>query len=115
MPRLTFINPSIYLRNNKLLKFKKIYFPAMQFLILASLTPDNYQISYVDELIDNIDLDEEADLVCISLNTFQARRAYELADAFRNKGKKVILGGIHASDRHAGLGTTRTFRVFWRL
>ncbi len=97
MPKLKFINPSIYLRNNELLKFKKIYFPAMQFLILASLTPDNYEISYIDELIDNIDLNEKTDLVCISLNTFQARRAYELADAFRNKGKKVILGGIHAS------------------
>lgn len=97
MKKIKFINPSVYTEKDHLLKFKKLYIPGVQLLLLAALTPDNFEVSYTDELVDEVDLDEKTDLVCLSLNTFQARRAYALGDEFRKRGRKVVLGGIHAS------------------
>jgi len=40
---------------------------------------------------------KDVDLVGITALTSTAHRAYEIADAFRAMGKKVVLGGIHPS------------------
>ena len=42
-----------------------------------------------------VDLDLDADLAAISVSTKTARRAYQLAAAYRRAGVKVVLGGIH--------------------
>ncbi|NTU98103.1 MAG: B12-binding domain-containing radical SAM protein, partial [Chlorobiaceae bacterium] len=66
--------------------------------VLVSLTPEKHHIEIVDEHFDDaIDYDGNYDLVCITSRTIDAKRAYEIADAFRKKGKKVILGGLHVS------------------
>ena len=44
-----------------------------------------------------LDLDEECDVVGISCMTSNAYRGYRIADAFREKGKTVIMGGVHPS------------------
>ncbi|MCB4791023.1 MAG: B12-binding domain-containing radical SAM protein [Elusimicrobia bacterium] len=64
---------------------------------LAALTPPDVQVEINDENIENIDFNSTADLVGITTNTHLSLRAYEIADLFREKGKKVVLGGIHAS------------------
>ncbi|MFW5960399.1 MAG: B12-binding domain-containing radical SAM protein, partial [Chitinivibrionales bacterium] len=66
--------------------------------ILASITPDEFEISLTDDNVgQRIDYEEETDLVVISAFTPQAQRAYEIADEYRRRGTKVIIGGIHAS------------------
>jgi bacteriochlorophyll C8 methyltransferase len=35
--------------------------------------------------------------VGITVMTLQATRAYEIADEFHRRGRKVVLGGVHAS------------------
>ena len=45
-----------------------------------------------------MDLDDPADVVAITAMTAQAVRAYEIADAFRSRGKTVVMGGFHASN-----------------
>lgn len=72
-------------------------FPALGLLTLAGATPPHYGVSLVDENIKPLDPDTDADLVAISLMTPLAPRGYALADAFRARGKTVVLGGIHAS------------------
>lgn len=62
---------------------------------VAALTPSDMEVSITDENICPINFDEEADLVGITANTWLAPRAYEIADQFRQRGKTVILGGIH--------------------
>ena len=47
--------------------------------------------------MENVDLTADFDLIGITVLTAQAPRAYEIADAFRNRGIKVILGGVHPS------------------
>jgi len=45
--------------------------------------------------VEPIDFDADADVVAISFMTFNAPRAYEIARAFRRRGKTVIVGGYH--------------------
>ena len=69
----------------------------MGLTLLASLFPENYEIKIVNEAIEKIDFDAEVDLVGITGLTCVIKRAYEVADRFRAKGVKVILGGVHPS------------------
>lgn len=66
---------------------------------LAALTGDDREIEYklVDESVDAVPLDFDADLVGISVLTGTARRAYALADHFRSRGIPVVLGGVHVT------------------
>lgn len=65
---------------------------------LAASTPDWVNLQMVDETIGiGVDWASKADIIVIMFHTPDAVRAYEIADAFRNKGKTVVLGGLHAS------------------
>ncbi|MCX5687453.1 MAG: cobalamin-dependent protein, partial [Candidatus Omnitrophica bacterium] len=64
-------------------------------LIIAALTPDSYDVEFIDENFDKIDFDKGYDLVAITSMTQQAVRAYEIADDFRSRNVKVVIGGIH--------------------
>ncbi|MBE0447622.1 MAG: B12-binding domain-containing radical SAM protein [Actinobacteria bacterium] len=66
-------------------------------LTLAALTPVDTDVVITDENLEPIDFEEEVDLVGISFFTSYAPRAYEIADIYRSKGVRVVLGGIHAS------------------
>ncbi|MDI7261302.1 MAG: radical SAM protein [Thermodesulfobacteriota bacterium] len=72
-------------------------FPLLSTSLLAGLTPSHHQIRIIDESLSEIDFDQEADLVAITAITPLSPRGYEIADRFRQKGKKVVMGGIHAS------------------
>jgi radical SAM superfamily enzyme YgiQ (UPF0313 family) len=76
------------------IKFK---FPPLSVLTLAASTPEEIEVSIIDENLERIDFDTEADLVGITVMTPQAMRAYQIADQFRSKGRKVVLGGFHVS------------------
>lgn len=76
------------------IKFK---FPPLSVLTLAASTPEGIEVSIIDENLGRIDFNAEADLIGITVMTPQAIRAYQIADQFRNKGKKVVLGGFHVS------------------
>jgi radical SAM superfamily enzyme YgiQ (UPF0313 family) len=66
---------------------------------LAALTPDDVELSLRDDTLKRLDpatdLDFTADLAAITVSTRTARRAYELASAYRQRGVKVVMGGIH--------------------
>lgn len=67
---------------------------------LAAHTPDDVNLTFRDDGIDPIDLAKEEDvpdLVGISVNSKTAARAYAIADAYRKRGTKVVLGGIHVT------------------
>jgi len=64
---------------------------------LAALTPPDVELTLVDESVDRVPLEAEADLVAISVITGCAPRAYALADHFRRRGIPVVLGGVHVT------------------
>lgn len=67
----------------------------LAFAVLAGLTPSDVEIEFFDERIEEIPEQLHSDLVAISVQTFTARRAYEIAKCFMRKGIPVVLGGYH--------------------
>jgi len=65
--------------------------------ILAGLTPPDIEVALYDDRIEVIPFDEPTNLVAITVETYTARRAYEIADQYRNRGVLVILGGMHVA------------------
>ena len=80
-----------------LLNRKKALGPHLGLAMVAALTPPEVEVSLTDENVTVIDFQKEIDLVGITTLTITAARAYEIADTFREKGVKVILGGSHPS------------------
>lgn len=66
---------------------------------VAACTPAGHDYRIVDEYIEEIDYSMKVDAVALSAKTSCVTRAYKVADEFRRRGTKVILGGIHASLR----------------
>lgn len=64
---------------------------------LKAITPCDIKCNFFDERLENIDYDIKTDLVVISVNTFTALKGYRIAQRFRARGVKVIMGGIHAT------------------
>ena len=75
---------------------KMFRFSMLSSLTVAAAMPANVETRIIDEEVENIDYDTNADLIGISFMTFNAPRAYELGDKFRRElGKPVIFGGYH--------------------
>jgi radical SAM superfamily enzyme YgiQ (UPF0313 family) len=70
-------------------------FPVLNIITVAALFPPEWEIEVIDEAIEAVNLDTEADLVGISTLTLDATHAYELADHFRNRNMPVLVGGMH--------------------
>ncbi|UCB48814.1 MAG: B12-binding domain-containing radical SAM protein [Deltaproteobacteria bacterium] len=95
--RIKLICPTSYDLDNKLIKVRQATLPPLSILYLAGLTPKKHDVEVLDECVQAIDFDETVDLVGITCMTFTAKRAYQIADAFRERHVKVVMGGIHAS------------------
>lgn len=65
------------------------------FALLQSLTPAGVETALADERIEAVPLDLEADLVAMTVETYTARRAYRIANAYRRRGVPVVMGGYH--------------------
>jgi hypothetical protein len=65
--------------------------------LLAALFPKTYEVRIINEVIEEVDFDAEVDLVGITALTCVIKRAYAIADGFRERGVTVILGGVHPS------------------
>jgi radical SAM superfamily enzyme YgiQ (UPF0313 family) len=63
--------------------------------VLAGLTPQEHEVVLYDDRMESIPYDEPTDLVAITVETYTARRAYEIAAAYRERGVRVIMGGMH--------------------
>ncbi len=72
-------------------------FPMLGLTLLASLFPKHYEVKIINEAIEAVDFSADVDLVGITGLTCVIKRAYTIADRFRERGVKVILGGVHPS------------------
>jgi radical SAM superfamily enzyme YgiQ (UPF0313 family) len=73
--------------------------PSLGLLTLAGLTPEQYEVSYmeVSDIRTLESLPGDFDLVAISSFSAQIKEAYELADRYRAASVKVVLGGLHVT------------------
>ena len=75
---------------------RNVFFPPLGLLTVAACTPEDIDVQIVDEKVgDRIDFNLDVDLVGISIFAYSARRGYEIADRFRSRNRKVVLGGFH--------------------
>lgn len=94
--RIKLISPKMSLRPMDS-EYKRRMSPSLTLVILASLTPEPHTVYIEDENLNPIDFSDKPDLVGITVNVDTTYRAMEISKKYRNKGIKVIFGGIHAS------------------
>ena len=64
---------------------------------IAGLTPPDIEIRFYDDRMEVIPYDEPTDAVALSVETYTALRAYQIASEYRRRGVPVILGGFHVT------------------
>jgi len=85
----------IYPKWEKLLGQTVFNLPPHGPVVFAATLPDDVQVSFTDENVEEINFDDECDFVGISMMlSTQVKRGWAIADEFRCRGKKVIFGGI---------------------
>ncbi len=94
--KVTFIKPNIGRREHSLYVDEARMEP-LQLGLLAGLTPPDIETVLYDDRMEAIPYDEPTDLVAITVETYTARRAYEIAEEYRQRGIAVIMGGMHVS------------------
>ena len=64
-------------------------------VVFAATLPDYVEVSFTDENVEELDMNESCDIVAISMMlTTQVKRGWAIADAYRAKGIPVMFGGI---------------------
>jgi len=92
--RLIYIQPAIGHRPGK--RYMRSWqMEPLPIAALAGLTPAHIEQRLFDDRVEAIPYDAPADLVALTVETYSARRSYQIADEFRKRGVKVVLGGFH--------------------
>lgn len=94
--RLTIIHPAIGHRpgHDYIRSWQMEPLPAAA---VAGLTPRNVEVRFYDDRMERIPFDEPTDLVAMSVETYTAKRAYQIASKYRRRGIPVVMGGFHAT------------------
>jgi len=102
--RLLLINPrfpesfwSFRFAMDEIVPGKRTLNPPLGLATLAALCPPHWQVSIVDENVESIPLDPQADLIGICGMGVQFPRQRELLAYYRSRGHKVVAGGSYAS------------------
>jgi radical SAM superfamily enzyme YgiQ (UPF0313 family) len=90
MKHITFIRPNLGEG------FSADAMTPLVFAILRAHTPADIATTLVDERVEPF-RPVPTDLVAMTVDTFTARRAYEIASLYRAKGVPVVMGGHHPS------------------
>jgi radical SAM superfamily enzyme YgiQ (UPF0313 family) len=102
--RLLLINPrypesfwSFRWAVDSILPGKRSINPPLGLATLAALCPPDWEVAIVDENVEPIPLAPQADLIGICGMGVQFRRQRALADFYRRRGYRVVVGGSYAS------------------
>lgn len=90
--KITLISPAVYRH-----QIKPFWLPPLSLTTIASVTPEDIEVTIIDENVEQVDFNIETDLVGITVLSAMANRAYEIASQFKKRGIKIIMGGFHAS------------------
>lgn len=71
--------------------------PPVTLFALEALFSGRVDTVVVDEQVDPVDFNLDVDVVCMTATTPQINRAIEISRAFRARGVKTVIGGVHAS------------------
>lgn len=91
--RLTLIKPTIG-RPTHSLYVDEARMEPLNLGVLAALTPADVDVVMYDDRCEPIPYHQPTDLVAITVETYTARRSYEIAAEYRRRGVPVIMGGF---------------------
>jgi radical SAM superfamily enzyme YgiQ (UPF0313 family) len=117
--RLTLVHPCIGRRAGDRTYLRSWQMEPLPPAMIAGLTPEDVEIRFWDDRMEAIPYDEPTDLVGISVETYTARRAYQIASEYRSRGVPVVMGGFHAMlcpeevGRHAEIVVTGEAEDVW--
>ncbi|MBP6422144.1 MAG: radical SAM protein, partial [Propionivibrio sp.] len=94
--RLTLVQPSIGHRVGESY-IRSWQMEPLPIATLTGLTPPDVTLRFYDDRMEAVAYDEPTDAVAIPVETYTARRAYQIASEYRRRGVPVILGGFHPS------------------
>ena len=95
--KIYLISPTHYTPDGNLVKSVHYWTSAITLPYLKALTPSEHQVTFADEIMQDVDVNTDADLIGITAMGPQIARAYDLGDYFRSRGKKVVMGGSWVS------------------
>jgi radical SAM superfamily enzyme YgiQ (UPF0313 family) len=98
--RVLLVHPQHAIQRFKTGVYKKhLRYAPITMPTLAALVPRDVpaQVRVVDEMVEELDLDLDADLVGLTAISSASTRAYEIAKHFKSKGATVVMGGVHAT------------------
>lgn len=95
--RLTLIHPCIGRRAGDTSYIRSWQMEPLAPAVLVALTPKDVDIRFYDDRLESIPYDEPTDLVALSIETYTARRCYQIASEYRRRGIPVVMGGFHAT------------------
>src|SRR5690242_12348126 len=99
--RVTMILPALTEATSPLFRpIKYSLFPPLGLATLAGYLGADDDVRILDEHVERIGplvADDRPDLVVIQVYITSARRSYELADRYRQRGVFVALGGLHVT------------------
>lgn len=85
----------IYPQWKKLERQTHFTLPPHGTVVFAATLPEDVEVEFVDENVQPLNIEADADFVGISaMLTAQIKRGWEIAEAYRRLGIKVIFGGI---------------------
>ncbi|WP_242109884.1 B12-binding domain-containing radical SAM protein [Aliiroseovarius subalbicans] len=93
---MTFVHPSIGRRAGE--NYMRTWqMESLPVAALKALTPPEVETRFYDDRMEPIAFDEPTDLVAIPVETYTAKRAYQIASEYRRRGVPVVMGGFHAT------------------
>src|SRR6185369_239246 len=96
MMRLTIVHPCIGRRVGQ--KYIRTWqMESLPAATIGGLTPPDVEVSFYDDRMEAIPFDESTDLVAVSVETYTAKRAYQIASEYRRRRVPVVMGGFHAT------------------
>ena len=95
--RVTIIHPCIGRHRGDRRYIRTWQMESLPAATLAGLTPPDVDVRFYDDRMETLPLDEPTDLVALSVETYTAKRAYQIASDYRRRGVPVVMGGFHAS------------------
>jgi len=96
--KVLFVQPSHLTKDGKVFRSRKLPYPGLALPLIAALTPPSFDVEIVNDYAGEIDYDAPCDLVALTVMTPQADRAYQIGAEFKKRGRKVVMGGFHATN-----------------
>lgn len=89
--KIVFVKPNMFKGKSK---------DAMEpivFALLKTLTPATAEVELLDERVEELPDEIEADIIAFSVDSFSARRAYILARKYKKENNYIVMGGYHVT------------------